>query len=715
MKTRHTPATPKKNPRIVVFVQSRMGSSRLPGKILKKVLGKELLLLQVERIRKAKLADEVVVITTTKKQDEVIVKLCAKNHIACYRGSETDLLDRHYQAAEKFKADFVLKIGSDCPLADPKIIDLVLSFWKKNQDKYDFVSNYHPASFPDGMDMEGSAFATLETAWREAKKPHEREHTFPFVWDQPERFRIGNVLNKGGDFFTTHRWTIDYPEDFVFIKEIFEHFKDNPDFGMKEIFELLATRPELAKINSKYAGVNWYRNAPNQIKTIPRHRYHTTAPLKLTASLAHLKRAKKVIPGATQTLSKGYTQWSVGAVPLFLKSAKGCEVTDIDGNVYIDYASGLGPFILGYNDPDVTAAVEKQLHLGTMFTLPHPVEVEAAEEIIKYVPSAEMVRFGKNGSDATTGAIKLARAFTGKQKVITCGYHGWHDWYIATTERDAGILPILKNYSFPMQYNNIETLKKLVSEHKGEIAAVIMEPVFVIEPSKGYLEEVREITKKEGIVLIFDEVYTAFRWSMGGAQGFFKVTPDLTCLGKAMTNGFALSAIAGRRDIMELFDKVFFSFIYASEALPLTAVVPTLRKLKRENVHKYIWEIGTMLKSGVRELIKKHTAEEFLEIIGYAPKTAFNFKGNASATGLEMKTFFQQECAARGILFIGYHLPSFSHTKEHITYTLRAYDEIIGLLKEAMLKGNLKKLLRGATITQIFKNVGDRSSGMEKK
>src|SRR3989338_2394100 len=193
--------------------------------------------------------------------------------------------------------------------------------------------------------------------------------------------------------------------------------------------------------------------------------YKRRGPPRLEESLRLLEEAKRLIPCATQTLSKGYTQWSVGASPLFLKSAKGCEVTDVDGNKYIDYGMALGPYILGYADPDVNEAVRKQLEDGTMFTLPHPLEVEAAELIIENVPCAEMVRFGKNGSDATTAAVKLARAFTDKEKIIICGYHGWQDWYIASTERDKGIPKVLKSLVLPMQYNDLPSLKKKIKEH----------------------------------------------------------------------------------------------------------------------------------------------------------------------------------------------------------------------------------------------------------
>ena len=436
------------------------------------------------------------------------------------------------------------------------------------------------------------------------------------------------------------------------------------------------------------------------------------AKLKLTNSLRLLKASKRIIPCATQTLSKGYTQWSVGASPLFLERAKGCMVTDVDGNQYIDYGMGLGPFLLGYSDAEVNRAVREQLKKGTMFTLPHPLEIEAAELIIKHVPSAEMVRFGKNGSDATTAAVKLARAHTGRDSIIACGYHGWHDWYIASTERNAGIPKIIKSLILSVRYNDLAGLHELIARHKGKIAGLIMEPVYTIAPNPGYLQAVRELTRKEGIVLIFDEMFSGFRWSLGGAQEYFKVTPDLSCFGKAIANGFPISVITGRRDIMQRFEEVFFSFAYGGETLSLSAVVATIHKLKEKKVHAHVWRLGEILKAGIESLITKHGIAEFVSIIGYPVKSAFNFNGAKGVSALEMKTYFQQECATRGILFIGYHLPSYAHKETHIRKTLEVYDAVMRQFRKEMEQGTLKKRLKGSVITQIFKNVGDRSGGV---
>lgn len=268
------------HPRVVVFVQARMGSARLPGKIMRPILGKPVLLHHLPRIRRAKTIDDVVVITTKNQAEDPIASLCRENTIPFFRGSEEDLLDRHYRAAKAYGADFVVKIPSDCPLTDPAVVDEVIGLWLTHPDAYDYVSNYHPSTFPDGLDVEGCPFPILEVAWRKAKKPHEREHTFPFIWDQPKRFRIGNVVNPLGNMFMTHRWTLDYPEDFEFIKAVLEHFDGDPDFSMEDVLRFLTEHPEVAELNKKYNGVNWYRQVKGQLKTVGKELYKNEPKLK---------------------------------------------------------------------------------------------------------------------------------------------------------------------------------------------------------------------------------------------------------------------------------------------------------------------------------------------------------------------------------------------------------------------------------------------------
>ena len=257
-------------PKILTVVQARMGSSRLPGKVLLPLAGQPLLVRMTERVQRAHLAGTVVVATTTAADDDAIAALCATHGLECFRGDALDLLDRHYQAARHYGADVVLKIPSDCPLIDPAVIDEVVGYYLHFADRYDFVSNLHPATFPDGNDVEVMPIEMLTTAWREAQRPLEREHTTPFIWENPGRFRLGNLeLDSGQDFSMSHRWTIDYPEDYNFIKAVYDEFyPTNPTFGLPDVLQLLNKRPDIARLNAHLAGVNWYRNHLAELKTV---------------------------------------------------------------------------------------------------------------------------------------------------------------------------------------------------------------------------------------------------------------------------------------------------------------------------------------------------------------------------------------------------------------------------------------------------------------
>jgi len=261
--------------RVVTIIQARLGSSRLPGKVLLPLAGKELLVRMVERVQRASLCGSIIVAMTDNPADSAIENICRRENFLFFRGHETDLLDRHFQVASQFQADAVVKIPSDCPLIDPLIIDKVISFFLESYKKsweqhFDYVSNLHPPSYPDGNDVEIMPFEVLATAWREGNKDFEREHTTPFIWEQPHRFRLGNVKWETGlDFSMTHRWTIDYPEDYRFINAIYDRLYDKkPGFGLQDILALLEKEPRLMEINKSLTGVNWYRHHLNELQTI---------------------------------------------------------------------------------------------------------------------------------------------------------------------------------------------------------------------------------------------------------------------------------------------------------------------------------------------------------------------------------------------------------------------------------------------------------------
>jgi glutamate-1-semialdehyde 2,1-aminomutase len=420
-------------------------------------------------------------------------------------------------------------------------------------------------------------------------------------------------------------------------------------------------------------------------------------------SEALLERALKTIPLGTQTFSKSKTQFPVGAAPLYGERAQGSKLWDADGNVYLDFINGLLAISLGYSDSDVDAAVRAQLDDGVLFSLPHPVEIEVAERICNMVPCAEMVRYGKNGSDVTAGAIRLARAFTGRDHVAVCGYHGWQDWYIGSTSRNLGVPKAVQALTHGFAYNDLDSLETLFRDYPGELAAVILEPMNVAYPAPGFLEGVRKICDRHGALLIFDETITGFRFANGGAQELFGVTPDLATFGKGLANGYPLSALTGRGDIMRLLEDVFFSFTMGGETLALAAAKAVLDKLLRENVVDCLHVQGEKVLTGVAALIERHGVGDFLSVSGHPAWSFLNMRAASEYTVWQVRTLFLQEIFARGVLSLGSHNMSFAHSDEDVAQLLDTYDAVFPVLRDAITGGTLGAQLRCDTLQPVFK------------
>jgi glutamate-1-semialdehyde 2,1-aminomutase len=420
-------------------------------------------------------------------------------------------------------------------------------------------------------------------------------------------------------------------------------------------------------------------------------------------SEAMLERALKSIPLGTQTFSKSKTQYPFGVSPYYIERGQGSQVWDIDGNEYIDFINGLDSITLGYNDPDINTAVMEQLQKGQIFSLPHTLEVQVAEKIIDMVPCAEMVRFGKNGSDATSGAIRLARAYTGRDHVAVCGYHGWQDWYIGSTPRNLGVPQATRDLTHTFTYNKADSLENIFLQWPDQIAAVIMEPMSVEEPAPGFLQKVQELAHKNGAVFIFDETITGFRFARGGAQEYFGVVPDLATFGKGISNGYPVSAVAGKAEIMKLMEKIFFSFTFGGETLSLAAALATLNKLEREPVIATISAQGRKVMQGVNTLIASYDLGSILSISGHPSWSFLAIKDSANYSQWEIKTLFMQEMLARGILTLGTHNMSYSHSDADIEKLLHCYDEFFSIIKDVIMNSCLDKYLRCKPLEPLFK------------
>lgn len=421
---------------------------------------------------------------------------------------------------------------------------------------------------------------------------------------------------------------------------------------------------------------------------------------RLTQSEKWWDRARGIIPAGTQTLSKGPNQFVDGVYPKYLVHGRGAYVCDADSNWYIDYPMALGPILLGHAYPRVIEAVTRQITSGTTFTLMHPLEVEVAELLVDMIPCAEMVRFGKNGSDVTTAAVRIARSYTGRDHIAYCGYHGWQDWYACVTQRDAGLPRELKQWMHSFVWNELETLEAIFDEFSGRVATVILE-VPGQDPAPGFLEQVKSLAHRHGAILIFDEIVTGFRFALGGAQQHFSVTPDLACFGKAMANGFPLSALVGRREIMQELERVFFSMTFGGEVASLAAAKATLLELREQPVIEHLWTIGRMWRNGFAEIAAQAAAPVRLD--GHPPRSGFVFTPVGRYEPLTLKGLFLQETIKRGILFGGPIFMTYSHGPEEIAKTLSACGEALDILVDAIEADDVLERLEGPPPAVVFR------------
>lgn len=429
----------------------------------------------------------------------------------------------------------------------------------------------------------------------------------------------------------------------------------------------------------------------------------TANNLRYARSQAFLKRAIKTVPLGSQTFSKSHISYPLGQSPIFLKSGAGSKVTDIDGNKYIDFVSGLLPVVLGYCDPDVDTAVIDQIGHGVTLSLATQLETQLAETLTQIIPCAEMVRFGKTGSDATAGAVRLARAFTNRDRVAVCGYHGWQDWYIGSTARNLGVPKAIRELTHTFPYNDLEELDRVLTSHSGEFACVIMEAMNITEPEPGYLLGVRDLAHDHGALFILDEVITGFRFSLGGAQELFAVTPDLAAFGKGMGNGYAISAIVGRADVMTLMEEIFFSFTSGGETVGLAASLATIKKMQSENVVAHLWQTGGKVEAALTKKLHTNRLDGVIAVMGKAPWLLLAFSGCKTCTDWELKTLFMQEMLARGILIQSSHNFSFAHTADDIDRLLSVYDEVLPILADAVHNGAISQRLNGPPMEPLFR------------
>ena len=671
----------------VAIVQARMGSTRFPSKVMQSICGTPMIGLLLERLSKARLIDQIMLATSGDSRNEPLIQYVRELGHTVYQGSEDDVLDRYYQAAKEAEADTVVRITGDCPLIDPQLVDMVLERFQKN--KLDYASNTIHPTYPDGLDTEIFTFQALEKAWAQAKKPSEREHVTPYL-KESEGIRRENISHEMD--FSAERWTVDEPEDFKVIQKVFEHFHPRRDFTWQEVLALRSERPE------------WF--SPNQ-HLIRNEGLHLGTGQKLW------KRAKRVIPGGNMLLSKRAEMHLPGRWPAYFSKAKGCRVWDMDKCEYIDMSiMGIGTNTLGYGHPEVDDAVRNTIDAGNMSTFNCPEEVYLAERMVELHPWADMVRFARTGGEANAIAVRIARASSGRDKIAFCGYHGWHDWYLAANLDDEqnldghllpglapkGVPQNLRGSILPFRHNNFSELEALVRDH--DIGVIKMEVQRNTPPASGFLEKVRKLASDNEIVLIFDECTSGFRQTFGGLHKLYGVEPDMAVFGKALGNGYAITAVIGKREIMEAGQTTFISSTFWTERIGPAAALKTLEVMEREQSWERITKTGEAFGERWVALAKKY--ELPIQLNGLPALIGFNF---SLSDMLKYKTLITQEMLKKGFLAGTSVYVCTEHTKPLVDQYFEALDPLFGLIKECEMGRAVDDFLEGPVCHAGFKRL----------
>ena len=647
-----------KTKKIYALIQARLNSTRLPGKVLKKINGKESIIFMVDRLKKCKNIEDTIILIPRGKKDDRLYNFLKKKKLKVFRGSENDVLDRYYSCAKKFNIKHILRLTSDCPFIDPILVDKIIKVYKKGN--YDYVSNIIYRSFPDGMDTEIFSYNSLSFARNNLNNSFDREHVTKY-------FLRSDKLKKKNIFFEKKnyqniRLTLDYKEDLQLLNKLSIKLREN--ISLKNIISYYEKDKKIFDVNKKF------------VKEIQ--------SLKLNSGQLKWSEAKKYIAGGNMLFSKRPDRFLPQFWPAYFKKAKGCNVYDLDNKKYIDMTiMGVGTNILGYANKSVDNAVSSRIKKGNMTTLNCVEEVDLAKKLIQIHPWADKARFARSGGEANSIAIRLARASTQRQNIAFCGYHGWHDWYLATNLKSkknlndhlleglkiGGVSNRLKDTIFPFRYNDFKNLKKIVT--KNNIGIIKMEVVRDSKPKGNFLKKVRKLADEKKIILIFDECTSGFRECLGGIHKRYNVEPDLLMLGKALGNGYPITAVLGTKKIMESINKTFISSTFWTDSSGPTAALKTIEIMEKTKSWNYITKLGGYIKKNWNKLSKKHNLK--IQISGINSLCKFNFMSNHNQ---KYKTFITQEMLNKGILATNMIYVSLAHNKSVIKKYFKELDNI---------------------------------------
>jgi glutamate-1-semialdehyde 2,1-aminomutase len=674
--------------KVIAIIQARMGSTRMPKKVMKELNGMPMIELLLKRLSKSKEINQIIIATSINNNNNVLKDYVRKIGYKCEEGSENDVLDRYYNVAIKYDAEAIVRITGDCPLIDHDLVDLCIQTFKK--ENCDYLSNTIPPTYPDGLDVEVFTIESLKRAHSEAHLLYDREHVTPYI-KESGKFKCLVIKNKLD--LSNLRWTVDEPEDFEVINNVIEYFKPDIYMSWEKIYNLHMIKPELFE------------------KNIATKRDEGA---KMLTGQKLWKRAKRVIPGGNMLLSKRSEMFLPEKWPAYFSKAKGCVVWDMDGNRYIDMSiMGIGTNTLGYGHPEIDNAVIETVKSGNMSTLNCPEEVFLAEKLVEIHPWADMVRLARSGGEANAIAVRIARAATGKEKIAICGYHGWHDWYLSANLSDdnnldghllpglepKGVPRNLKGTVLPFEYNNYEQLQKILNEN--DIGVIKMEVVRNLEPNDNFLKKVRDLATKKGIVLIFDECTSGFRETYGGLHKKYNVEPDMAMFGKALGNGYAITAIIGKKEVMEAAQSTFISSTFWTERIGPSAALKTLEIMKEMRSWEIITETGKNIKNGWKKLAKKY--DLILNYSGISALCGFTIKSNYA---LEYKTLITQEMLKKGYLASNSVYACTEHSNTIVNEYLDALDPIFKIIAECTYEGrNILDILEGPVCHSGFKRL----------
>lgn len=668
-----------------VIIQARLGSTRFPNKMIKKIGNQTIIEILLKRLKQSRLINNIILATTKKKNDDKLDHLARKNKIQVFRGSEENVLERFYKASKSIESDYLIRICGDCPLLDPTIIDKLIKI--NNKKKFDYLSNINPPTFPDGFDVEIFSKKILKEAYLKAKSKYDKEHVTPYIIRKAKsKFNLKNSKDS-----SNLRLTIDEEKDFLVIKKIIKNI-NKKWFSLSDVIKLKKQKPEIFKINQDLK-----RNEGSI----------------LNKGQKLWSRAKNIIPGGNMLLSKRPEMFLPGKWPTYFTKADGCYVWDLENKKYLDFSTmSVGTNILGYANKNINSEIIRTVKRSNMSSLNAPEEVYLAEKLIDMHPQFDMVRYAKTGGEANAIAIRIARAASGKDNIAICGYHGWHDWYLAANIKNnknlnthllpglspAGVPKKLKNTTFPFEYNDIKTLKKLVKKEK--IGIIKLEVFRNIKPKRNFLREVRDIANKNNIILIFDECTSGFRETFGALHKKYKIYPDICILGKAIANGYPLTVIMGKRKIMQHAQNTFISSTFWTDKIGFVAGLKTLKEMEKNKSWITISKTGKIIKKQWIRIAKKNKIN--LSIFGLDALPAFSIK---SKNWIKYKTYISQEMLKNNILASNLVFVSISHHKKEIKRYIKNLDNIFKKIKQFEDGLNIDNYLSSPTCHTGFKRL----------